>query len=179
MAKKPNWDAIKAEYLRGGISIKKLAEKHGVSFDTLKKRANREAWGDARHQVGTEVAQELPQIVKGAILSEAERWVAETIRINQSLRTLLEKRFDGNKSQVVSSKEGPVPIEVPFLNGAQDFKAVADTLAQLDKVVRQALGLDAKVDKDATEEEKQASMIVVPADSEEWRGLIDGDDEEE
>ena len=46
--KKPDWDAIKAEYIGGDISQSALAKKYKVSFPTLRDRAQREKWTDAR-----------------------------------------------------------------------------------------------------------------------------------
>lgn len=45
-----DWKRIKAEYLAGGTSYRKLAEKHGVSFNTLKTRATTEQWYELRQQ---------------------------------------------------------------------------------------------------------------------------------
>lgn len=45
-----DWNKLKAEYIAGGISYRKLAEKHGVSFNTLKTIAIRENWTDLRQQ---------------------------------------------------------------------------------------------------------------------------------
>ena len=44
------WKKIKAEYIAGGTSYRKLAEKYGVSPTTLTKVAIREGWVKARHQ---------------------------------------------------------------------------------------------------------------------------------
>ena len=46
--KKPDWNAIKAEYIGGGISQRDLAKKHKVSENTLMVRANREGWKKER-----------------------------------------------------------------------------------------------------------------------------------
>ena len=45
-----DWNKLKAEYIAGGISYRKLAQKHGVSFNTLKTIAIRENWTDLRQQ---------------------------------------------------------------------------------------------------------------------------------
>lgn len=45
-----DWKKIKAEYIKGGISYRELAKKHGVSPTTLTKTAIREGWHSARHQ---------------------------------------------------------------------------------------------------------------------------------
>lgn len=47
----PNWKKIKAEYIRGGISQRKLAKKHGVSFSTLQRKARIEGWAKTRRDV--------------------------------------------------------------------------------------------------------------------------------
>ena len=39
-----NWTTIKREYVQGDIGYRPLAEKHKVSFNTLKGRAKRENW---------------------------------------------------------------------------------------------------------------------------------------
>lgn len=45
-----DWAAIRAEYIAGGTSYRKLAEKYDVSISTLRKRAERERWTAMRSQ---------------------------------------------------------------------------------------------------------------------------------
>lgn len=45
-----DWSSIRKEYITGGTSYRKLAEKHGVSFNTLKTRAREEQWYKLRQQ---------------------------------------------------------------------------------------------------------------------------------
>ena len=45
-----DWNQIKAEYIAGGTSYRKLAAKYGVSFSTLRGIAEREKWTDLRTQ---------------------------------------------------------------------------------------------------------------------------------
>jgi transposase-like protein len=42
---------ILAEYISGGISQRKLAQKYGVPVDTLIRKANREKWAQQRDEV--------------------------------------------------------------------------------------------------------------------------------
>jgi uncharacterized protein YbjQ (UPF0145 family) len=42
--KRIDWAAIQAEYIGGNIGQKRLAEKHGIAFGTLRKRAETEGW---------------------------------------------------------------------------------------------------------------------------------------
>ena len=45
-----DWNKLKAEYIAGGTSYRKLAAKYGVSFSTLRGIAEREKWTDLRTQ---------------------------------------------------------------------------------------------------------------------------------
>lgn len=40
----------KAEYIAGGISYKRLADKYGVSFSTIRRAAEKEKWTDLKAQ---------------------------------------------------------------------------------------------------------------------------------
>ena len=44
------WSNIKAEYIAGGTSYRKLCAKYGVSRTTLEKKARDEKWTDLRRQ---------------------------------------------------------------------------------------------------------------------------------
>ena len=56
-----DWKKIKSEYIAGGTSYRKLAEKYGVPFSTLKDIARREKWTDlktkAQHKADTKFAE--------------------------------------------------------------------------------------------------------------------------
>lgn len=45
-----DWKRIKAEYIAGGTSYRKLAEKYGVSRTTLERYAKNEKWAELRRQ---------------------------------------------------------------------------------------------------------------------------------
>ena len=51
-----DWRKLKKEYIAGGISYRKLAEKYGVSFNTLEKVARREGWCELRRQADEKAA---------------------------------------------------------------------------------------------------------------------------
>lgn len=43
-----DWTKLKAEYIKGGTSYRKLAEKHNVPFGTLRNVAAKEKWRELR-----------------------------------------------------------------------------------------------------------------------------------
>ena len=56
-----SWRKIKAEYVAGGISQRKLAEKYGIAWGTLRKRANLEKWNDKRKSAEKKAEQKVEQ----------------------------------------------------------------------------------------------------------------------
>ena len=184
--KKPNWDAIKAEYLRGGTSYRKLAAKHGVSFSTLEKRARRESWDAETRQIGDTVATELPRRIAETILSEAERITRRHFDIWDKFLTLAEAKLNGSK-QVVT-KEGAV-FDVEFIENARDIKEWALGVKAATEGQRLAAGIidpnkvkaDPNAAPDDDEEGPKHGVLIMPMKDE----LPDpppepaGDDQEE
>lgn len=56
-----SWRKIKAEYVAGGISQRKLAEKYGVPFGTLQKRARVESWNSKRKKAEEKAVEKVTQ----------------------------------------------------------------------------------------------------------------------
>lgn len=77
--KRADWNKIRAEYIKGGISQRKLAEKHGVSINTLIKRASREKWNSQRKETYKKVTAKVQQ--KTANVSADSATLAASIRV--------------------------------------------------------------------------------------------------
>lgn len=84
---RPDWNAIRAEYIAGNGSYRTLATKYGVSFATLRKRAKAEGWKEKRddiaHKTDTAVAQKTVDAAadNAAIAKEIQR-----LLLNQLLK---------------------------------------------------------------------------------------------
>lgn len=85
-----DWLKIKTEYINGGISYRKLAEKHGISFAVLKDKAVKERWADAREQhtnkIRTSTEQKTVEKISNALSEEA----ASKVRIKAKLLKMAE-----------------------------------------------------------------------------------------
>ena len=82
-----DWKRIKAEYIAGGISYRKLAAKHGVSFNTLKTHAIAEGWNKLRQQTNNKSTTKMVETISD---KDAERMV----NINDVADKLLERIED-------------------------------------------------------------------------------------
>ena len=66
-----NWRNIKAEYVAGGISQRKLAEKYGVNRNLLMRIAQREKWKDKRDKAEAKALERVEQKTAEAVADNA------------------------------------------------------------------------------------------------------------
>lgn len=82
------WNKIKTEYINGYISQQKLAEKHGIPYQTLRDRANKEKWrakrDEQRKKIGKKTEEKTAEKIATAEANRMER-------INAAADKLLEK----------------------------------------------------------------------------------------
>lgn len=58
---KPDWNAIRAEYIGGGISQRDLAQKYKLSYSTLRARADKEGWVKTREETVRKIGEKMAQ----------------------------------------------------------------------------------------------------------------------
>ena len=102
--KKPDWNAIRAEYIAGGIGQRKLAKKHGVSEHTLIGRARAEEWAADRERAKNEAATKSLQKVVESAASNAV--IAQ--RIREKLLKRLEREIDALPDSIGTNKRKAV-----------------------------------------------------------------------
>ncbi len=76
-----DWLTIRSDYINGGGSYRKLAEKYGVSIDAIKRKAAAEKWKDERTEHTQVVHQKAQEKAADALSDE----VAAKIRIRVRL----------------------------------------------------------------------------------------------
>ena len=98
-----DWLAIRNDYINGGGSYRKLAEKYGVSFNTLQDRAKREDWKslkESQHdKITTESRQKTQEKISDALSDEA----AAKVRIKAKLIRMAEKWIDDQEENIVDT----------------------------------------------------------------------------
>ena len=96
-----DWNAIKAEYISGNTSYRKIAAQYGVSFATVRARAEREKWTESRKKVQHTIVQKTAQ--KTATAAADNAVIAE--RIRQKLLKKLEKEIDALPENIGSQTQ--------------------------------------------------------------------------
>ena len=174
----PNWDAIKQEYITTDIGRRTLAAKYDVSFNTLKDRAKREQWTEAKREyvqrMGAKAVKatphESPHLTpvhptppKPVVIMEPDaecvRRTAKVFEVSEKLLSVAEEMVDVCRR----------PSDLKYISGAlKDIKEIQMLKTALDDLEQQA-----RIDKlraDAKQQEKDESKTV--------RMIIEGDEDE-
>lgn len=68
-----DWKKIKAEYIASGTSYRRLAEKYGISFNTLKTHAVEEGWYKLRQQANEKATTKIIDVVSDKQANKANK----------------------------------------------------------------------------------------------------------
>ena len=140
-----DWKRIKAEYIAGGTSYRKLAEKYGVPRTTLERKAKDEKWTNLRRQ--TEGKTEA-KIVDAIIEKNAE--------IDDKYFRIVDKLLDKAESTIDEvDKWHPTLLKemattMKYLKECKGIKSDADMReqeARIDKLRKEAEREDNTVDE--------------------------------
>ena len=153
-----DWKRIKAEYIAGGTSYRKLAQKYNVSFGTLRRVAEREGWTQKRTQVAHKSDTKIIETVSDI---ETQR-VTDIINVADNLL--------GKISELMNS----VPLNAQAMknlsSALKDLKEIKGCKSDAD--MREQEARIAKLRKEAEREDDTTSEIeiVFNAGPEEWNG---------
>lgn len=102
IAKKNNgidWGTIRIEYIGGGISTRKLAEKYGISYPALRDKASSEKWVEQRSNARSKGIALAEQKIADRISDNAV--IAADIKRNLLLRLKrIEEQYPGDATEI-------------------------------------------------------------------------------
>ena len=119
-----DWKKIKAEYIAGGTSYRKLAEKHDVSFSTLRKVAAKEQWTELRNKTRAKMDTKISDSVSD---KEAEKAV-DIIDVADKLLSKISELMDAIPLDTQSMKH--LTSALKDLKEIKGFKSDADMREQ-------------------------------------------------
>lgn len=134
-----DWNVIKAEYIAGGTSYRKLAAKYGVSKTTLEQRAKKEDWIGLRRQTQDKTATKMTEVVSELNAKDAE----EAARlINESSLNMLRQIAEDTARGNVNDKYFPVYAralgQLKEVLGIKTPLELEEQKARIDNLRRQA-----------------------------------------
>ena len=127
------WKRIKAEYIAGGTSYRKLVEKYGVSFSTLRKVAAKEQWTDLRNKTG---AKRDTKIVDSLSEKEAKKAVDKLARVTDLTDKLLDKIEQAIEELDIQLYKDVIKTKtIEYNNDKRPDKPTKETIHEEEKVI--------------------------------------------
>ena len=149
-----DWSKIKAEYIAGGTSYRKLAKKYDVPFSNLKKVAIKEQWTQLREQAKNRTNTKLVENIGKQNAKIDERFYSLVDKLMQKAEETIENTPVWS---VNALKEMSTALK--YLKECKGVKSEADIREQEARI--------AKLQKEAQEEDNGATEIRVTFGSDE------------
>ena len=155
-----DFSKLKKEYLKGGTSYRKLAEKYNVPFGTLRKVAAKEKWKELRDKTKAKTDTKLVDAISEGEAERAKRLLSASDRLLERIETLIETFTIG---EVMLDR-----TTLRQLTGAlKDIKDIQGIKSPLDLEEQRAR--IAKLRKEAEDEEKTNEIgIVIEGGDSSW-----------
>ena len=90
-----DFSKLKKEYLKGNTSYRKLAEKYGVPFGTLRKVAAKEKWTELRDELRIKTDTKTVEVLSTREAERAERLLSASDRLLERIEGLIEEFTSG------------------------------------------------------------------------------------
>jgi transposase-like protein len=152
-----DWKRIKAEYIAGGTSYRKLAEKYGVSFSTLRKVAAKEQWTELRNKTRAKMDTKISDTVSDIEADKAVNIIDVADKLLSKIVEVAEMVSDPDSIKKLASA-------IKDIKDIKGIKSEADMREQEARIN--------KLRKDAEREDDTVNEIeiVFNAGPEEWNG---------
>lgn len=137
-----DWLAIRNDYINGGGSYRKIAEKYGVPFGSLRSRAEKEHWQELKkeqlHKISMKTAQETADVIAK---NEADR-VKRLLSISDKMIDKIEKAVkELNLAQVTNKTKTKV---IEYKNGERPDKPTKEIIKEQEEILAVASIVDRK-----------------------------------
>ena len=140
-----DWITIKAEYIAGGTSYRKLVEKYGVSRTTLQRKAKEENWIGLRSQAEAKTATKIVESISDKDAKKAVNIIDVADKLLSKIEELAGIVGDADSIKKLTSA-------IKDLKDIKGIKSDADMREQEARI--------AKLQREAMEEEKDTTVIV-------------------
>lgn len=154
-----DWKKLKAEYIAGGISYRKLAEKHKVSYNTLAKVAAKEDWSSLKQKTAEKITSKIIELESD---KQAER-MKRLIDVSDKLLAAVEDAVDKFKAEELICDKGVLKQ----LSGTiKDIKDIQNIKTQLDIEEQKARIAILRKQAEAGEDKNDTVRVVIASDLE-------------
>ena len=155
-----DWNTIKAEYIAGGTSYRKLAEKYNVPRTTLERKAKDEKWAELRRQAEGKAEAKIINAISNQNAKIDTKYFSLVDKLLDRAAEVIEQTSAWN---AVTIKE--MASAMKYLKECKGVKSDADMReqeARIDKLRKEAEKEDDSI--------KEIEVVLTAAGPEEWNG---------
>lgn len=150
------WKKIKAEYIAGGTSYRKLAEKYEVKLSALRSVAEREKWVELKAQAQHKTDTKIIDTVSDKEADKATKIIYATDKLLDKISEVIDKVQNTKDIKNISS----ALKDIKEIKGIKSSADMREQEARIAKLQKEAEKVD---DSDVTEIE-----VVFNAGEDEW-----------
>lgn len=130
------WSKIRAEWLKGGITQKELADKYGVKLKTIQNRASNEGWKKEKGKIREETEDRLRERVVRARVNHLEKLIEANEALLDGL-VKMAKQIQTRPGAVLRDKTGSI-------RGAESFAKALQTATETQRDLYRIPNMDQK-----------------------------------
>lgn len=140
-----DWNKIKAEYISGGTSYRKLADKYDVSFNTIQGIAKQEKWVELRNQAKDKSTTKMVNSIAKDIAKNAVKINTVADKLLDKIVTLLDE-LEVADSQTIKQCTSALK-DIKDIKGVKSDIDLKEQEARIDKLRKDINAGDGSEDK--------------------------------
>ena len=148
-----DWNKIKAEYIAGGTSYRKLCSKYDVGFNELQRVAKREKWVELRNRVKDKSETKMVDSISNDIANRSTKINDVADKLLDKISAFLDD-FDALDTQGIKHLTSSLK-DIKDIKGIKSDIDLREQEARIDKLRK-----DAELDK--RDDEKPSGVIMMP-----------------
>jgi DNA-binding GntR family transcriptional regulator len=152
-----DWKKLRAEYIKGGTSYRKLADKYNVSFHTLRKQAAKENWKALRDEVATKTVTKIVEIESD---NQAER-MRRLLTVSDKLLSVVEDAVNKFQAEELLLDRTALKSLSGTIKDIKDIQSLKTALDIEEQKARIAI-LKKQAEADNVDDEKPHGVVLMP-----------------
>lgn len=152
-----DWKKLRAEYIAGGTSYRKLAEKHNVSFHTLRKQAAKENWKALRDETTTKTVTKIIEIESD---KQAER-MRRLLTVSDELLNVVEDAVNKFKTEELMLDRTALKSLSGTIKDIKDIQNLKTSLDIEEQKARIAI-LKKQAEANNVDDDKPHGVVLMP-----------------
>lgn len=158
-----DWTRIKAEYIKGGISYRELAEKHKVSYNTLAKVAAKENWNSLKQETAEKTTTKIINMESDKQANRMKRLLDVSDKLLAAVEEAVDK-FQANELVLDKSTLKQLSGTIKDIKDIQNLKTELDIEEQ-----KARIAILKKQAEAGTDNTPNSISVVIAGGEESWQ----------